>query len=312
MLVSGEKNHLSLGHPNFSFRRLTWPEPCVSSAREPEALYGGPNVKSTQDRYNFSVGQTARLHCVVDNLGEKQFVWKMATNADPLTVGLMMFSEDERLSVRHDVNKRLWTLEISDVQLEDAGLYECLISSKVRHLRDTMTLDVSVSTADSSLSKNIQISGKSFVNEGRPIQLECTANSTRYPQDNIDWYRNGDTLTTDFSRGVNISMRYFHRAMQSTLTIRAARLEDQGDYVCRASSKDVVLKRVVVLKDPNRVQGKREIEPEYSMPDREKSQVRSKDENSGSGISSHWSTVLSLSLACFCLVTSSVYCVDCT
>ncbi|RUS91191.1 hypothetical protein EGW08_000997 [Elysia chlorotica] len=284
----------------------------VTSVRQPQALYGGPHVKSTQARFNFSVGQTARLHCIVDNLGEKQFVWKFAGKPEPLTVGLMMFSEDERLSVRHDGSKRLWTLEISNVRLEDAGLYECLISSQVRHLRDTMTLDVSVSTADSSVGKNIQITGTSFVNEGGIIQLECSANSSRYPQDNIDWYRNGDTLSTDLARGVNISMRYYQRAMQSTLLIRPARLQDQGDYVCRASSKDVVLKRVIVLKDPNRAQGKREIEPGYSMADQEKSKVSFEDKNSGRDVRSHWTTVLSLSLMSLCLVRTNVYCVDCT
>ncbi|GFR85692.1 hemicentin-1 [Elysia marginata] len=116
----------------------------VRSVGRPEPIYDSPDINATRARFKAQEGQTAILQCQVENLGDKQFVWKLASEQIPLTIGLDRFSQDPRLSVgvRHDGPRSIWTLEIADVRLTDDGLYECQISSKQRHLRRIMTLTV--------------------------------------------------------------------------------------------------------------------------------------------------------------------------
>ncbi|GFR85695.1 leucine-rich repeats and immunoglobulin-like domains protein 1 [Elysia marginata] len=95
---------------------------------------------------------------------------------------------------------------------------------------------------------DIRISGTNFPYEGGLIQLVCTANRTAPSLEHIDWFRNGNKLTTDLGKRVNISMRYtFEGSIQSILAIKPATISDSGDYVCRASNNNPVLLRVNVL-----------------------------------------------------------------
>ncbi|GFO36459.1 hemicentin-1 [Plakobranchus ocellatus] len=217
----------------------------------PEPLYERPVFKTNKTLFTFREGQTAVLLCSVENLEDKNVIWRLASDPSPLTVGTMGFSEDPRLSVEHD-ERGNWNLIIKDVTLKDAGVYECQVSSKIRHLRHHVTLMVTAAPEPDGpmRKKNIQITGKDFVDEGDPIKLVCKATSTEYPLEHIDWFRSGNTLTTDMSRGVNISMRYSVNAgsIESTLIIKKAKLEDRGHYTCRASNRDVIGKRVNVLK----------------------------------------------------------------
>ncbi len=77
---------------------------------------------------------------IVCGCSHEQVLWRQARVQTPLTVGYMSFSEDPRLSVEHRATN--WNLVIRDVQLKDAGVYECQISSKMRHLRHHVTLMV--------------------------------------------------------------------------------------------------------------------------------------------------------------------------
>ncbi|KAK0070174.1 peroxidasin isoform X2, partial [Biomphalaria pfeifferi] len=104
--------------------------------------------------------------------------------------------------------------------------------------------------------QNIHISGTSFVDENNPIELVCNATSEDYPIEDVDWFRDGNALVTDESRGL-----YIHKKVSlstdtiySTLEIKHARLKDQGVYVCRTSNYDVTSIHVNVLNgDSNNV-----------------------------------------------------------
>ena len=52
----------------------------------------------------------------------------------------MSFVSDVRIEVEHPPGSSQWNLVIRDLQPEDAGVYECQISSKIRHLRHHVTL----------------------------------------------------------------------------------------------------------------------------------------------------------------------------
>lgn len=72
----------------------------------------------------------------------------MASDPTPISVGYMSFSEDPRYSVEHDQGGVKWNLIIRDVQLKDSGVYECQVSSRMRHLRHHVTLMVTGETCD--------------------------------------------------------------------------------------------------------------------------------------------------------------------
>ena len=50
-----------------------------------------------------------------------------------LTVGLMSFVGDVRIEVEHPPGSSQWNLVIRDLRQDDAGVYECQISSRMRH-----------------------------------------------------------------------------------------------------------------------------------------------------------------------------------
>ena len=70
----------------------------------------------------------------------RQVSWRKASNNKVLTVGLVSFVDDIRMEVEHPPGSSQWNLVIRDLQLDDAGVYECQISSKIRHLRHHVTL----------------------------------------------------------------------------------------------------------------------------------------------------------------------------
>lgn len=283
----------------------------VSSIGRPEAIYDSPEINATQNRFNFIEGQTAILQCKVDNLGDKKFIWKLASDPNPLTVGLMKFSEDPRLTVRHDRDRRIWTLEIADVRLQDADLYECQISSHQRHLRKIMTLSVTARPHDSigPVSSDIHISGSEFVNEGGMIRLMCSTDKTVPSLQHMDWFRDGNKLVT--GGRVNISMSYTPEDSytHSILIIRPASMADSGDYVCRAFNNGPVLQRVNVLSDPKGVrEGRAPPNPEIYV----NLKSSAEDKDAGSSVSPHWMTLLVLSLVCLVFSQSELYSLDCT
>lgn len=71
-----------------------------------------------------------------------QVSWRRAAESSPLTVGTLTFIDDNRFSIRHPKGSTKWHLVIDKVNLEDAGIYECQVPSKVRHLRSHILLIV--------------------------------------------------------------------------------------------------------------------------------------------------------------------------
>jgi hypothetical protein len=49
---------------------------------------------------------------------------------NPLTIGDFIYSPDDRISIRRVEEKNEWNLEIKDISPDDAGVYECAVSSK--------------------------------------------------------------------------------------------------------------------------------------------------------------------------------------
>ncbi|XP_025077204.1 uncharacterized protein LOC112553928 [Pomacea canaliculata] len=103
-----------------------------------------PRFLSTNTNLNRHRGDTAVLECAVENLGDRQVIWRKASSTSPITVGTDSFVEDARIEAEHPPGSSQWNLVIRDLRPEDAGVYECQVSSKqFRYLRHHVTLLVS-------------------------------------------------------------------------------------------------------------------------------------------------------------------------
>lgn len=61
-----------------------------------------------------------------------QVVWRRTSQPHPITVGLDIYIPDDRYHVQHIPYRGSWNLMIKNVNMNDAGVYECQISAKER------------------------------------------------------------------------------------------------------------------------------------------------------------------------------------
>ena len=62
-------------------------------------------------------------------------VWRRTSEPTPLTIGDFVYSPDDRFSVKRVLEKNEWNLLIKDLTHDDAGVYECAVSSKDKYKR---------------------------------------------------------------------------------------------------------------------------------------------------------------------------------
>lgn len=95
----------------------------------------------------------------------------------------------------------------------------------------------------------IKITGDTFLNQGETLFLLCTANGIKYIPDDIQWFREGEPMATDYTR-INIKEHVAHNAgiITSSIEIRHTSSDDGGTYVCRASSRTESLNIIASVK----------------------------------------------------------------
>lgn len=200
-----------------------------SHSIEPRFLHGTTS-------FTFNVGDTAILTCTVQNLGTKTVTWRKLPYITPITTGEKLFAQDTRFQAVHIPWKDQWNLSIKNVQVHDAGIYECQVGTREKKLRHNVTLSV----IDSVSKKNaeIKITGTEFPEKGASIYLLCNAKGRKYPPDKIEWYKNGERLFTDPFEKLYIKEHVAQNAgvLTSSLEIKNAKMEDNGTYICRATS----------------------------------------------------------------------------
>ncbi|XP_076443698.1 zwei Ig domain protein zig-8-like isoform X2 [Babylonia areolata] len=208
----------------------------------PKFLPGPSDVTARQ-------GDVAILPCAVKHLGTKQVAWRRIEADDFLTIGEMTWIGDDTIAVEHsegDTGTSHWNLVIDKVTPQDAGVYECQVTSKLG-FNKRVTLKVVGPPISEPV---ISIEGKRYVNLDDKIHLICNASGgSRIPED-IDWFKDGDMID---------SFKYPHvlidtypslkqRALLSELLIERARRKDSGEYVCRSSRNNIVNMKVTVLR----------------------------------------------------------------
>ncbi|XP_026316033.1 zwei Ig domain protein zig-8-like [Hyposmocoma kahamanoa] len=76
------------------------------------------------------VGQTAFLHCRVEQLGDKAVSWIRKRDLHILTAGILTYTSDQRFQVIRPDKSENWTLQIKFPQERDAGIYECQVNTE--------------------------------------------------------------------------------------------------------------------------------------------------------------------------------------
>lgn len=74
-------------------------------------------------------GGVSRLVCTVKNLGKQTVSWVRVRDTLVLTVGLLKFTPDRRVSAIHRPSSEDWVLEITRTEKGDQGWYMCQVST---------------------------------------------------------------------------------------------------------------------------------------------------------------------------------------
>ncbi|XP_022243029.1 zwei Ig domain protein zig-8-like [Limulus polyphemus] len=175
------------------------------------------------------LGQTAYLHCVVDNLGDKTVSWIRRKDFHVLTVGSDTYIADDRFQAVLIQAAKDWVLQIKFIQLSDAGLYECQISSdpKISHFFN-LTVLVAETTIEGEAIR--------YVKTKSSINLTCVISNSPEPPVFVFWYHNQRMINYDSSRGKISVEKNSEDTAISTLYIKDAEPTDSGNYTCGPSN----------------------------------------------------------------------------
>ncbi|XP_021343650.1 zwei Ig domain protein zig-8-like isoform X2 [Mizuhopecten yessoensis] len=212
-----------------------------------------PNFLPTKTNVTVHMGELAVLQCKIRNLGPKQVSWRKVSLDYPLTVGTLLFDNQEDLSVDHKKLRGMVTqynLIIKRAQPRHSGKYECQISATNIH-----THHVYLTVLDSPLhiEPAINIRGTEYVSRYEEIRLDCNATGAVRAPDDIDWFHNGHMIVKDDLRWRGrIRIHKYKpevpgRSLISSLVIEYSLLSDGGRYVCRSSDLETVSMDVNVL-----------------------------------------------------------------
>ncbi|CAL1541270.1 unnamed protein product, partial [Lymnaea stagnalis] len=192
-----------------------------------------------------------------------QVVWRRLEGDRILTIGTMTWSVDNNVSMDHSRKAghvTTWNLMLRHVTPEDAGVYECQVTSRAGHVHHVklnvvgafLTLQWSLAVSHlqrwSYGSLTISITGKRYVDQGERIHLVCNASGGPRVPEEIDWFKGGDKIDSKYGH-VHIGkfQSMADRSFISELTIQHSSLTDTGDYICRSSTEDIANLKVTVL-----------------------------------------------------------------
>ncbi|XP_068228154.1 LOW QUALITY PROTEIN: junctional adhesion molecule B-like [Palaemon carinicauda] len=161
-----------------------------------------------------------------------QVSWVRRRDWHILTSGSLTYTQEERFSVHHPEGSTEWTLAIKYVELEDAGTYECQISTGGGLLSRLVNLDVIVPRAV------IPGNGEYHIDTGSTISIECYIEHSSEAPQYIFWYHNTRMINYDRERGgVNVHIDTGPKVM-SRLTLTHATPADSGNYTCAAANTE--------------------------------------------------------------------------
>lgn len=193
-----------------------------------------PSFDNTTSRNVTSqLGQTAYLHCIVNNLGDKTVLWIRRRDYNVLTVGLDTYTADDRFQAVHLERSSDWALQVKYVQLSDQGLYECQVSSDPK-ISYFVNLTVLVAKAVVEGGPDL------FIRTGSSINLTCEISRSPEPPHFVFWYHNDRMINYVSAKGEIRLHKGGPDSTVSRLYIRKAVSLDSGNYTCDPANAEPV------------------------------------------------------------------------
>ncbi|XP_017461949.1 PREDICTED: uncharacterized protein LOC108355287 isoform X2 [Rhagoletis zephyria] len=208
-----------------------------------DEIYAAPMYFGTENStvVTTQIGATAHIPCSVHNIGDGVVSWIRKKDYHLLTVGLTTYSSDERFSATHLKHSEDWTLQIKFVQLRDAGVYECQVST---HPPTSIFLHLNVVARAEITGPPIR-----YLTPGSTLRLQCRVVQNTEASEFIFWYHDNRMINYDSDRGINVSTDPDFQS--SELTIQRTRREHSGNFTCVASNTQPASVLVHIFKGDN-------------------------------------------------------------
>ncbi|XP_017602737.1 PREDICTED: neural cell adhesion molecule L1-like protein isoform X3 [Corvus brachyrhynchos] len=170
-------------------------------------------LTSDGENYATVVGYSAFLHCDIFASPAADIRWTKDDSKEPLS------------ALRYELHKN-GTLEIRDTKKEDSGSYACWAANSVGKRAITANLDIRDATKLVVTPKNPRVL------KSHSILLKCQAEYDSHLKHSfkLSWRKDGDELPVNSTEGGRIVLD------KDTLFISSVLLEDQGVYMCVAST----------------------------------------------------------------------------
>ncbi|KAF6216029.1 hypothetical protein GE061_000366 [Apolygus lucorum] len=185
-------------------------------------------------------GGNAILPCVIRHLCDGTVSWVRKDNFALLTVGKGNYAYDERLQSLHPFNTNDWTLMIKFVEMSDAGVYECQVTS---HPPESIFVSLRVVEARAVIEGPIE----KYVKLGSAVDLICVVAESAEVPEFIFWYHNEKMINFELDSTRVLISNLAHR--RSTIRIQKAGKEHSGNYSCEAKNAFPASTYVHILKE---------------------------------------------------------------
>ncbi|XP_044264903.1 zwei Ig domain protein zig-8-like [Tribolium madens] len=179
-----------------------------------------------------AVGQTAFLHCRVEQLGDKAVSWIRKRDLHILTAGILTYTSDQRFQVIRPDKSDNWTLQIKFPQLRDSGVYECQVNTEPK-----MSLPFRLNVIEAKA--RILEASDLHVKAGSLVTLTCVINQGPHDLGTVFWYKGSEIIQpaqphvndADTVSRVTVQNQWTD-GLTSRLHITSAHLSDSGNYSC--------------------------------------------------------------------------------
>ncbi|XP_066949411.1 lachesin-like [Macrobrachium rosenbergii] len=167
------------------------------------------------------VGGEATFSCYTYHLSDEMVTWLKRDDDYLLTVGRQVYAAEERFSAVHSDHTEAWELWVKDVQLSDAGQYECQLTT---HPPVSFFFILSVTQAEAVVKGPSEV----HIEEGSHLALECQVVNAPVPPVYIFWYHNN----TMVNYVPHQSLQVDHLNYTSNLVVERVGPHHAGTYTC--------------------------------------------------------------------------------
>lgn len=168
------------------------------------------------------VGGEATLSCYTYHLSDERVAWLKRDDDQLLTVGQEVYAAEKRFSVVHTDHAEAWELWVKDVELTDAGQYECQLTTNPPV---SFFFTLVVSQAEAVVAGPSEV----HIEEGSLLALDCYVKQAPVPPVYIFWYHNNTMVNYQRHHHIQVD----HQNYTSTLVVARVRRSDAGTYSCQ-------------------------------------------------------------------------------